>query len=85
MKTYIVPRRDYKLLKWLEPFGSKGVEITTYAKVMKSVGMTETEMGQFLNEYVAKGIFARLPDGKVRIIPALFSGVKYTYDITTAN
>ena len=78
---YIVPRRDYRLLKWLEPFGSRGVGIDRYAEVLSNDGRTEIEIGQFLNEYTTKGIIVRIPDGRIKIRHALSSNVKYDYDV----
>lgn len=85
VKKIIVPRKDYRLLDWLRIAGhSKGMPIDWFQKVLLNSGKSEIEVGQFINQYVTKGILTKLGNGNIRVECGPRRAVDFDYDVSEA-
>jgi hypothetical protein len=81
--TYIIPFRDYRLLNWLKM--NSRVKLERFYQFLLHNGLSEIEVGQFVNEYVTKGILVKLEDGLIKVNCGLQSNIKYTYRPSNAK
>ena len=70
MKKYIIHRKDYRVLAWIrdgQRVGRRYVTREWLHTVLFNDGRTEIEVGQFINQYVTKGILLNLGNGKFKV------------------
>ena len=70
MKKYTIPRRDYRVLDWIKDGQRAGRRYVTrewLLAVLFNDGRSEIEVGQFINQYVTKGILLNLGGGKFKV------------------
>ena len=75
--TYIISFRDYRLLNWLKM--NSRVKLERFFHFLMANGLSEIETGQFVNEYVTKGILVKLDDGLIKVNDGIHSNVSYTF------
>ena len=63
--VYIISFRDHRLLNWLKMNGR--VKLERFLYILTANGLSEIEAGQFVNEYVTKGILLKLDDGLIKV------------------
>ena len=85
--VYIIPFRDFRLLNWLKMNGR--VKLERFLYILTANGLSEIEAGQFVNEYVTKGILLKLDDGLIKVnngpYSNPYSNVKYTFRPSNAK
>jgi hypothetical protein len=80
---YIIPFRDYRLLNWLKM--NSRVKLERFFHFLMTNGLSEIEAGQFVNEYVTKGILVKLDGGLIKVNCGLQSNVRYTFRPSNAK
>ena len=81
--VYVIPFRDHRLLNWLKMNGR--VKLERFLYILTANGLSEIEAGQFVNEYVTKGILLKLSEGLIKVNDGLHSNVRYTFRPSNAK
>ena len=81
--VYIIPFRDFRLLNWLKM--NSRVKLERFYQFLLHNGLSEIEVGQFVNEYVTKGILVKLDGGLIKVNGGIHSNVRYTYRPSNAK